>query len=249
MWALVTESLATGPTVVFGELDAEFLPAVVAVQDFMVWNPVCRSGSIFYQTYGGSDGAGGERWRKFVKTSMSRTSTFLQSSSKGGRPHTQQAVTLPLRGRQPSDNTSAWQTDRMDEMGNGFLPHSASLQRNRLFFLKLWHLPLLILFQKVSMMRQLLFATSSFSCGQENTVTKPHIQKHWTEEDLFFLSWSCATNSPQRWWWDTLQAKQQNNDLSNEEFSSNNRRFRCKAFADIPELLPSTWKSSNLSLY
>lgn len=70
-------------------------------------------------------------------------------------------------------------------MGNGFLPHSASLQRNRLFFLKLWHLPLLILFQKVSMMRQLLFATSSFSCGQENIVTKPHIQKHWTEEEIY----------------------------------------------------------------
>lgn len=52
MWALVTESLAAGPTVVLGEFDTEFLPAVVAVQDFMVWYPVCRSGCIFYQTCG-----------------------------------------------------------------------------------------------------------------------------------------------------------------------------------------------------
>lgn len=48
--ALIAESLATGPAVVFGELDTEFLPAIVAVQDFVIWYPVCRSGSIFYQT-------------------------------------------------------------------------------------------------------------------------------------------------------------------------------------------------------
>lgn len=42
----------------FGEFDTELLLAVVAVQDFMVWYPVCRSGSIFYQTYGGSEAGG-----------------------------------------------------------------------------------------------------------------------------------------------------------------------------------------------
>ena len=57
---------------VFGELDAEFLPAVVAVQDFMVWYPVCRSGSIFYQTYRGSG-----RGRKCVKISIQRISPYL----------------------------------------------------------------------------------------------------------------------------------------------------------------------------
>lgn len=53
MGALVTEALSTGPTVVLGKLDAEFLPAVVAVQDLVVGHPVCRPGRILYQTCGG----------------------------------------------------------------------------------------------------------------------------------------------------------------------------------------------------
>lgn len=48
--ALVTEALPTGPAVVLGELDAEFLPAVMAVQDLMVGHPVRRPGRILYQT-------------------------------------------------------------------------------------------------------------------------------------------------------------------------------------------------------
>lgn len=50
MGALVTEALSTGPTVVLGKLDAELLPAVVAVQDLVVGHPVCRPGRILYQT-------------------------------------------------------------------------------------------------------------------------------------------------------------------------------------------------------
>lgn len=49
MGALVTEALSTGSAVVFGELDAELLAAVVAVQDLMVRHPVGWPGSIFHQ--------------------------------------------------------------------------------------------------------------------------------------------------------------------------------------------------------
>lgn len=52
MGALVTEALATGPAVVLGELDAELLPAVVAVQDLVVGHPVRRPGRILHQTCG-----------------------------------------------------------------------------------------------------------------------------------------------------------------------------------------------------
>lgn len=52
MGALVTEALAAGPAVVLGELDAELLPAAVAVQDLMVGHPVRRPGRILYQTCG-----------------------------------------------------------------------------------------------------------------------------------------------------------------------------------------------------
>lgn len=52
MGALITEALSTGPAVVFGKLDAEFLPAVVAVQDLVVGHPVCWPGRILYQTCG-----------------------------------------------------------------------------------------------------------------------------------------------------------------------------------------------------
>lgn len=47
--AIITEALPAGPAVVLGELDAELLPAVVAVQDLMVRHPVRRPGSIFHQ--------------------------------------------------------------------------------------------------------------------------------------------------------------------------------------------------------
>lgn len=50
MGALVTEALAAGPAVVLGELDAELLPAVVAVQDLVVGHPVRRPGRILHQT-------------------------------------------------------------------------------------------------------------------------------------------------------------------------------------------------------
>lgn len=49
MGALVTEALATGAAVVLGQLDAELLAAVVAVQDFVVWHPVCWPGRILHQ--------------------------------------------------------------------------------------------------------------------------------------------------------------------------------------------------------
>lgn len=52
MGALVTEALSTGAAVVLGELDAELLPAVVAVQDLMVRHPVRWPGCILYQTCG-----------------------------------------------------------------------------------------------------------------------------------------------------------------------------------------------------
>ena len=49
MGTLVTEALSAGPAVVLGKLDAELLPAVVAVQDLMVWYPVRRPGRILHQ--------------------------------------------------------------------------------------------------------------------------------------------------------------------------------------------------------
>lgn len=51
MGALVTEALSAGPAVVLGKLDAELLPAVVAVQYLVVGHPVCRPGCILNQTY------------------------------------------------------------------------------------------------------------------------------------------------------------------------------------------------------
>lgn len=50
MGALITEALSTGPAVVLGKLDAELLPAVVAVQNLMVGHPVRWPGRILYQT-------------------------------------------------------------------------------------------------------------------------------------------------------------------------------------------------------
>lgn len=50
MGALVTEALSTGPAVVLGKLDAELLPAAVAVQDLVVRHPVRRPGRVLYQT-------------------------------------------------------------------------------------------------------------------------------------------------------------------------------------------------------
>lgn len=50
MGTLVTEALSAGPAVVLGKLDTELLPAVVAVQDLMVRDPVCRPGRILHQT-------------------------------------------------------------------------------------------------------------------------------------------------------------------------------------------------------
>ena len=47
---LVAEALSAGPAVVFRELDAELLPAAVAVQDLMVRDPVGRPGCILHQT-------------------------------------------------------------------------------------------------------------------------------------------------------------------------------------------------------
>lgn len=47
--ALVTEALSTGAAVVLGELDAELLVAVVAVQNFVVRHPVGRPGCVLYQ--------------------------------------------------------------------------------------------------------------------------------------------------------------------------------------------------------
>lgn len=51
MGALVAEALSASSAVVFGELDAELLAAVVAVQDLMVRHPVGRPGGIFHQAY------------------------------------------------------------------------------------------------------------------------------------------------------------------------------------------------------
>ena len=47
---LVTEALSAGPAVVLRELDAELLPAAMAVQDLVVRDPVCRPGCILHQT-------------------------------------------------------------------------------------------------------------------------------------------------------------------------------------------------------
>ena len=47
---LVAEALSAGPAVVLRELDAELLPAAVAVQDLVVWDPVGRPGRILHQT-------------------------------------------------------------------------------------------------------------------------------------------------------------------------------------------------------
>lgn len=49
MGALVTEALSAGPAVVLGKLDAELLPAAVAVQDLMVGHPVCWPGCVLHQ--------------------------------------------------------------------------------------------------------------------------------------------------------------------------------------------------------
>lgn len=58
MGALVTEALSAGPAVVLGKLDAELLPAVVAVQDLVVGHPVRRPGRILHQPWG----RGKHRW-------------------------------------------------------------------------------------------------------------------------------------------------------------------------------------------
>lgn len=58
MGALVTEALSAGPAVVLGKLDAELLPAVVAVQDLVVGHPVRRPGRILHQPWG----RGEHRW-------------------------------------------------------------------------------------------------------------------------------------------------------------------------------------------
>lgn len=47
---LITEALSAGPAVVLRELDAELLPAAMAVQDLVVWDPVRRPGCILHQT-------------------------------------------------------------------------------------------------------------------------------------------------------------------------------------------------------
>lgn len=49
MGALITEALSASSAVVLGELDAELLPAAVAVQDLMVGHPVGWPGGIFHQ--------------------------------------------------------------------------------------------------------------------------------------------------------------------------------------------------------
>lgn len=51
MGALVAEALSAGSAVVLGELDAELLAAVVAVQDLVVGHPVGWPGSVFHQAY------------------------------------------------------------------------------------------------------------------------------------------------------------------------------------------------------
>lgn len=51
MGALIAEALSASSAVVLGELDAELLAAVVAVQDLMVGHPVGWPGSIFHQAY------------------------------------------------------------------------------------------------------------------------------------------------------------------------------------------------------
>lgn len=48
--ALIAEALPAGPAVVLGELDAELLPAVVAVQDLVVGHPVGGPGRVLHQT-------------------------------------------------------------------------------------------------------------------------------------------------------------------------------------------------------
>lgn len=168
MRALITESLATGPTVVFGELDAEFLPAVVAVQDFMVWYPVCRSSSIFYQTYGGSG-----RGRSFVKISIRRTPPYLLCW-RWKSSHTASHNTAIM------GNKIYWHYLSVTDGQNSLMGNSTPPQRNRLSFLKLWHLPLLALFQKL---RQLLFPNFSFNCGQQNS----HPAKHSETSMLYKL--------------------------------------------------------------
>lgn len=55
MGALVTEALSAGPAVVLGKLDAELLPAAVAVQDLMVGHPVRWPGCVLHQPYGGDN--------------------------------------------------------------------------------------------------------------------------------------------------------------------------------------------------
>lgn len=52
--ALVTEALSAGPAVVLGKLDAELLPAAVAVQDLVVGHPVRRPGRVLHQPCGGT---------------------------------------------------------------------------------------------------------------------------------------------------------------------------------------------------
>lgn len=49
MGALITEALPTSSAVVLGELDAELLATVVAVQNLMVRHPVGRPSSVFHQ--------------------------------------------------------------------------------------------------------------------------------------------------------------------------------------------------------
>lgn len=50
MGTLVTEALSAGPAVVLRELDAELLPAAMAVQDLVVRDPVRRPRCILHQT-------------------------------------------------------------------------------------------------------------------------------------------------------------------------------------------------------
>lgn len=59
--ALVTEALSAGPAVVLGKLDAELLPAAVAVQDLVVGHPVRRPGRVLHQPCGGDSTDGRAR--------------------------------------------------------------------------------------------------------------------------------------------------------------------------------------------
>lgn len=111
--------------------------------------------------------------------------------SSSASTHILQVIALPLRIL-----TEYFSATRSHWGHSAITPHSASLQTDRLFLLKRWHLPLLRLFQRL---RHLLFPAFSFRCGQKISVTKPNIQKcmyslTW-ERDLFCFSLSWATNT------------------------------------------------------